>query len=166
MNLNEISNKYLVRKLTQDDIDDIYALSSKNKMYYQYCPPFVTKESILDDMKALPPGIEYKDKYYIGFFENQSLVAIMDLILHYPNSKTVFIGFFMMDVNFQGKGTGTAIIKECLQSVKEYGYAFARLGYAKGNPQSEAFWTKLGFRRTGIEVDKEDFIAVVMEKEL
>lgn len=42
------------------------------------------------------------------------LIAVMDLILKYPNDETAFIGLFMVDSASQGKGTGTAIIEECL----------------------------------------------------
>ena len=43
-----------MRILDRNDVDLIYAMSCENKIYYQYHPPFVTKESILEDMKALP----------------------------------------------------------------------------------------------------------------
>ena len=79
--INELSKTFRVRKLDKDDVELIYDLSRKNHIFYQYHPPFVTRESILDDMVALPPEKNYDDKFYVGFFENQSLVAIMDLIL-------------------------------------------------------------------------------------
>ena len=37
--------------------------------FYQYHPPFVTKESVLKDMKALPSGKNYDDKFYVGFLK-------------------------------------------------------------------------------------------------
>ena len=51
-------------------------------------------------------------------------------------------------------------------AVKEQGYQYIRLGFAKGNPQSEAFWTKNGFVRTGVEDVQENYTVVVMEKRL
>ena len=72
----ENSNRYKVRKLEQKDIDLIYALCCGNKLFYQYHPPFVTKESIGKDMDTLPPGKGYEDKYYIGFFKKDGLVAV------------------------------------------------------------------------------------------
>ena len=41
-----------------------------------------------------------------------------------------------------------------------------KVGFAKGNPQSEAFWTKNGFVRTGVEDVQERYTVVVMEKQL
>ena len=143
--IKDLSKTFYVRKLDKDDIEMIYDLSYKNHIYYQYHPPFVTRESILDDMKALPPGKSYDDKYYIGFFENDSLVAIMDLILDYPTKGIAFIGLFMTNIQYQHKGIGSNIISEITMSLKSLGYRKIRLGVDKGNPQIYSFWSKNNF---------------------
>ena len=143
--IKDLSKTFYVRKLDKDDIELIYDLSCKNHIYYQYHPPFVTRESILDDMKALPPGKSYNDKYYIGFYENDSLVAIMDLILDYPTKGIAFIGLFMTNIQYQHKGIGSNIISEITMSLKSLGYRKIRLGVDKGNPQSYSFWSKNNF---------------------
>ena len=145
MKIKDLSKTFYVRKLDKDDIEMIYDLSYKNHIFYQYHPPFVTRESILDDMKALPPGKSYDDKYYIGFFENDSLVAIMDLILDYPTKGIAFIGLFMTNIQYQHKGIGSNIISEITMSLKSLGYRKIRLGVDKGNPQSYSFWSKNNF---------------------
>lgn len=145
MKIKDLSKTFYVRKLDKDDIELIYDLSCKNHIYYQYHPPFVTRESILDDMKALPPGKSYDDKYYIGFFENDSLVAIMDLILDYPTKGIAFIGLFMTNIQYQHKGIGSNIISEITMSLKSLDYRKIRLGVDKGNPQSYSFWSKNNF---------------------
>ena len=104
MNINSLSQKYSVRKLDENDVDIIYDMSCKNDIFYQYHPPFVTRESILDDMGALPPGKGYDD---VGFFENDSLVGLMDLILDYPEKEISFIGLFMTDTRYQNRGVGS-----------------------------------------------------------
>lgn len=162
--IQKLSKQYNVRRLTTADIDKIYAVAVENPMFYQYCPPNVTRESILDDMKALPPGMTCDDKYYVGYFDGEKLVAVMDLILGYPNEETAFIGLFMMDKGSQGQGIGSAIVEECFTFLGSRGYRFIRLGFAKGNPQSEAFWRKNGFARTGVETDNGNYIVVVMER--
>ena len=94
MDISLFSNDYTVRRMEKADVADIYLLCSKNGLYYQYCPPFVTEQSILDDMKALPPNKEMCDKYYVGYYKGEELIAVMDLIMEYPDEKTAFIGFF------------------------------------------------------------------------
>ena len=145
MNIIALSEKYHVRRLDTDDLNDIYRLSCKNPMFYQYHPPFVTKESILEDMRALPLEKSMDDKYYVGFFEKRELVAIMDLILDYPKKDTAFIGLFMLNAQYQGKGIGSRIMDEVIACLTENEYKEIRLGVDKGNPQSYAFWTKNGF---------------------
>lgn len=166
MNIEEISTKYSVRRMKQEDVDIIYELSVGNPMFFQYCPPDITRDSILSDMKALPPHCTYEMKYYMGFFEKDKLIAIMDLVAGYPRADVVYIGLFMVNKEVQGKGIGSEIIRESLQYLKKCNFSSVQLAYAKGNPQSEAFWKKNGFTATGKETDNGDYFAVSMERYL
>lgn len=149
MNITSLSSVFSVRKLNAEDIEIIYALCCKNEIFYQYHPPFVTKKSIEEDMEALPPGKHDRDKYFIGFFEGDTLAAVMDLILDYPEKGVAFIGFFMMNLQYQNRGIGSGIITECAQYLKRIGFNKIRLGVDKNNPQSNAFWKKNGFLTVG-----------------
>ena len=88
MNYINFSKSYHVRMLTDRDIPLILALCEKNTQFYEHCPPFVTAESIRDDMCALPQRKmdEPQDKYYLGFSgiwqrsENQ-LLRMIHIIL-------------------------------------------------------------------------------------
>ena len=146
---SSLSATFTVRQLHASDIDRIYDLCAENKIFYQYHPPFVTRERILQDLEALPPGKDISDKFYIGFFDAQTLVAVLDLILDYPENGTDFVGFFMMNIDFQGRGTGSKIIQECSAYLKTTGCRKIRLGVDHGNPQSIAFWKKNGFQVVG-----------------
>ena len=164
--IKNLSKQYKVKKLTDMDVAAIYNLCKENPLYYQYCPPFVTEDSIRADMAALPPHKTPEDKYYLGFFEDEILVAVMDLISGFPNEETAFVGFFMMNKPFQGKGIGTKLMTEVYEYLEEVGFQFVRLCFAKGNPQSEHFWLKNGFTPTGVEAQNEGYVAVVLEKKL
>lgn len=145
MQVELFSDKYKVCMLTSKNIDEVYDLFSKNVLYYEYCPPFVTRNTIQEDMRILPPGKVIKDKYYIGFYQNGKLIAVMDLIDGYPEKKIIYIGFFMTDVSIQGRGIGTEIMDNLCQYLSALGYESVRLAWVKGNPQSEHFWLKNGF---------------------
>lgn len=90
----------------------------------------------------------------------------MDLILDYPREQMAFIGFFMMNMDHQGRGVGTHIIGECAAYLAELGCRRLQLGIDKGNPQSEAFWTKNGFLKTGREIPNEFSAYLYMERAL
>ncbi|MBG0786996.1 MAG: GNAT family N-acetyltransferase [Anaerolineaceae bacterium] len=166
MNIQSLSTKYIIRRITDADIPDVLALCKGNPLYFQYCPPFVTADSIKSDMAALPTGKTKDDNYYLGFYSAGHLIAVMDLIDGYPNPESAFIGFFMMDQLWQGKNIGSTIISEACHYLKEAGFSEVRLGYAKGNLQSEAFWLKNRFEKTGIETPAENFTSVYMLRRL
>ena len=149
--ISEISKIYQVRRLGRDDVDAIYELCRVNQIFYRYHEPFVTKESILDDMEALPPGKSREDKYYIGFFDGGSLVAIMDLILGYPEADSAWMGWFILSPACQGRGVGSSILRDVEAALRAAGFRELRLAVDRGNPQSWAFWTKNGYTRYGPE---------------
>lgn len=166
MDVSSFSSHYHVRCLNKADITDIYSLCSKNNLYYQYCPPFVTEDSILKDMAALPPNKEMSDKYYVGYYKGNELIAVMDFIMAYPDEKTAFIGFFMTAVSIQNAGIGSRIMDELCCYLKESGLSYVRLGWVSGNPQAEHFWHKNHFAETGITYQTDGYTVVVARRVL
>lgn len=166
MEVSRFSNVYKVRRLCRRDTDKILSLCSGNALYYQYCPPFVTKQSIADDMRALPPKKSMDDKYYVGYFVNGTLIAVMDLIASYPDEHTAFIGFFMTDVSVQHTGVGSGIVNELCSYLKDAGFTSVRLGWVKGNPQAEGFWRKNGFSKTGKTYETGGYTVMLAQRNL
>lgn len=166
MNISQLSSKYHVRKMEDGDAEAIYELYLRNPMFFRHCPPQPTREGILEDIKALPPRVSPDQKYYVGFFSGDQLVAVMDLILGYPDETTAFIGLFMVSKDQQGRGTGSEMIAECAEYLKRQSYQKIRLACVKGNSQSERFWEKNGFEPIGKETDCDGYTAVLMEKVL
>lgn len=164
--IENFSKKYTVKLLGKNDVSAVYELCSKNTLYYEYCPPFVTLESIEADMTALPPGKTADDKLYVGYFDGDKLIAVMDLILGYPAIDTAYIGFFMTDISVQGKGVGSLIISELSCFVSSSGFDKMQLGWVQGNPQPEHFWHKNGFCETGKTYDMDDFMVVEAQRKV
>lgn len=113
-----------------------------NKLYYRYCQAELSREQILSDLYIRPEGLREDDKYYLGFFKDEVLVAVLDILDGYPDEETCFIGFFMVNILFQGQGIGSEIIESLLAYIKKVGKAKVLLGIDKGNSQSKAFWQK------------------------
>ena len=162
----DFSQKYAVRPLTAGDVDKILALCAENEQFYRYHPPLATRESVLEDMTALPPGKNAADKHYLGFFDGEGLVAVLDLIERYPQEDGAYIGFFMTRKAVQGRGVGSALIGELLNELREEGFRRVRLAVDRGNPQSKAFWEKNGFALTGEEMPHDASAYLLMEREL
>lgn len=158
------TKRYKARKITDSDVKEVFALCRGNELLYKYCPPFVTEENIRKDMKALPRGKSEQDKYYLGFFDENILIAVLDLIDAYPDKDTAFIGFFMMNALVQKKGIGTQLIEDLCRYLKSENYKYIRLGWAEGNDQSKVFWHKNGFLETGVRYDAGSYTVIVAQR--
>ena len=97
INVLEFSKEYEVRKMGDSDAENILNLCCGNGQFYRYCEAKPTIEQVLNDLHITPPNISMSDKYYVGFYEDKALVAVMDLIDGYPNADIAYIGFFMMN---------------------------------------------------------------------
>lgn len=165
IDLQKISKTFYVKKINEEDIDVVYNLCSKNVNYYKVCPPKVTKESIRNDMYALPPNKTSDDKYFIGFYDNDNLIAIMDLIIKFPRSNTCYIGLFMLDIEKQNNGIGSTIINELFECLGDSGFEYVELGYVEENIQAEKFWSKNGFETIGSQ-QQELYKVICMRRSL
>lgn len=163
--IHKLSERYAIRKLNSDDVQMIYSFCEKNTQFYEYCGKENSVELIKSDLEITPPGIPMEQKYYIGYFDQNKLAAVMDLIDGYPDEDCAYIGFFMMNRELQGRGIGSEIICEALEYLKAQGYKNCRLGIDKDNPQSNHFWKKNGFKVIS-EVQKEEGIILVADKQL
>lgn len=165
MNIAMFSKEYAVRRLTESDIESIYKLCKGNTLFYQYCEAEPTREQILRDLHITPSGVSEDRKYYIGFYQNNGLIAVMDLIDGFPTENIGFIGFFMVSATIQGHGIGSRIVADVADYLKETGKISIQLGIDKGNPQSTSFWKKNGFQ-TIKEVNRDGGIILLSEKTL
>lgn len=163
--ITRLSRRYEVRRLADSDADSILELCRGNSQYYRYCGAEATEEQIRKDLHITPPGKDPSDKYYVGFYQGETLVAVMDLIDGYPEPEIGFIGFFMMNAAFQGKQIGSAIIRETADYLRSAGKTAIRLAIDKGNPQSTHFWQKNGFRVIR-EIERDGWTVLVAEKGL
>jgi ribosomal protein S18 acetylase RimI-like enzyme len=165
IDISMLSNQYIIRRLNDSDTDDILDFCQKNTMYYQYCGAEISKDQVLNDLHITPPGVDIADKYYVGFFNGEEMVAVLDLIDGYPEPAIGYIGFFMMNAALQGKQIGSAIIQDVCSYLKQIGKTAIRLGIAKDNPQANHFWKKNGFTVIK-EVERDGWTILVAEKKL
>ena len=166
MNINLFSNKYEVRRLKEEDLNMIYSLCVENTEYYKHCPPFVTTQSIISDMNALPPRKTIEDKYYIGYFLGDSLVAVMDLIDNCPEANKAFIGFFMVKKSLHRNKIGFNIIEELSSYLKDNCYNEIRLGCIDTNKTAYSFWEYNGFVDTNLKNVTDLYTVKIMKKML
>lgn len=108
LDITALSPAYAVRHLTPEDADAVLALARGNELFYRYHPPLPDREGILSDMAALPPGKGPEDKYFLGFFRDERLIAVMDLILGYPEADSAWMGWLILSPACQGRARAAA----------------------------------------------------------
>lgn len=116
-------------------------------------------------MYALPPNKQLNDKYYIGFYNEDKLIAIMDIIVDYPKKDTCYIGLFMIDIEKQNSGIGSKIINELFDYLYNNGFQSVELGYVEQNIPAKKLWLKNGFEIIGSQ-QQELFNVICMRKVL
>ena len=164
LNIQALATDYNVQRITPADISDVYALCKSNMKYFEYMHDVPTVESLTDVISELPDGKEETDKHFVGFYEGERLVAIMDLITGYPENDDAFIGWFMVDANLHRQGIGSQIFADVRAAMKAQGYDYLSLGCVKDNAESIAFWEAQGFTPVGEEIDKGEYTLIKMER--
>ncbi len=163
IDISRFSTRYTVRRMTLDDTDAVFDLLIENQPYFLCCGSQPTKELVQSDITVGPPGVPADQKYYLGFFKEGRLLAVMDLIDGYPEDQFAFIGFFMLRLSLQGAGEGSRLIGEIITYLQKLGFAAVRLGIDKNNENGIRFWTKNGFEILK-EIEKEDSVILYAER--
>ncbi|MGT2833071.1 GNAT family N-acetyltransferase [Streptococcus halotolerans] len=160
IDFQSLSKNYEVRLLTESDSQDVLQLYNTNPYFFKHCPPEPTLASVRRDMTKLPPNIKPENKYFLGYFDNAKLIAVLDLVEGYPDLHTAFIGLFMLDREYQSRGIASRLMTEALfQLMKNFDRV--RLGYVATNEVAVHFWTKQGFVPTG-ETSKTDYYEIIL----
>ncbi len=166
LSIETITDQYCIKELTENDLPELYRLCVSNPQYYTYLKCEPTLDSLRGELTALPLGKALDDKYFVGFYEGERMVAILDLITGYPEEKTAFVGWFMVDGALQGQGIGTKLVGKLLDWLREKGFVSVRLGCMVENAEGRRFWEKHGFSYTGKQWTTEDYTVLVMERDL
>ena len=146
---------FAARQMTAADLDALYGLCQSQPDYYRHLGEPLTREKLARSLTALPPQACRENKHFIGFWQQGSLKAALEIIFAYPDAQTVLLGLLMVDKSAQGAGIGSNIAQNLATVVAESGYREIILSYAEGNAPSRAFWLKNGFAETG-EIDEAE----------
>ncbi|MCR4962412.1 MAG: GNAT family N-acetyltransferase [Firmicutes bacterium] len=155
MDIQVLSSEFDVRPLTEADISDVYWLSRNNRRYYLDLKSRPSVKELTDVITDVPQEAGAGSKYFVGFYEQDDLIAVIDLITGYPEADDVFIGWFMVDAQKQNQGIGSQIMADVRASMKALGYDLLSLKCLKENDHAVSFWTGVGFVKTDEGLDEQ-----------
>jgi len=157
---------YRITPINDSNINEVFELCKHNNKYYKHLQETATLDGVKNIVSELPPNTTLDKKYFVGFYKDNKLVAILDLIDGYPNKKTAFIGLFMVDINLQGLGVGKNIISELIKFLKSKKFIYCDLGVIETNTEAISFWEKLSFKKTGKIYNHEKYNVIMMSNKL
>ncbi len=166
LDIQALATEYDVRRITEADITDVYRLCKTNKRYYREMHSVPTRESLTEVISELPGDAGTENKFFVGFYDDDNLIAVMDLITDHPEKGSAFIGWFMVEGNMQGRGIGSGIFADVRAALKGMGYSRISLGAVKENEQAVAFWKAQGFEPTGEEAKSGKHTVVTYSKQI
>lgn len=152
--------------LTETHLPALLAFCQRNEEYYSYIKCTPDLESLQRQLTALPPNTTMEQKHFLGLWEAGRLIAILDLILDWPRKSVVYIGWFMVARELQGKGEGKRLIKEIADGLTERDYKSVRLGCVEDNLPGMKFWQACGFVPTGEAAEGRAYKVILLEKTL
>jgi ribosomal protein S18 acetylase RimI-like enzyme len=163
-----------LRAVEPDDVDAVQELIESDPGYTEritgYPPGSSDAQSLL---MMRPESIPEDAKLVLGAWENDELVAVVDLLRGYPNESTAFIGLLEVHGKHQRRGLGAAAYGLVEQYVAGTWPEVEKLRLAVVDTNADTaakFWVAMGFRQTGeakpYRYDKLESVARLYEKQL
>jgi len=124
-----------------------------------------------DLFAALPPGQDPADKHLFAIRLGSRWIGCIDLIRHYPNESSAFVGLHLIVEDERLHGMGTRAYQALETLVLDWPEC-ERIGLAvaESNAPVLAFWEKLGFGRAArsrtLREEQGEFRVILMIKEL
>jgi ribosomal protein S18 acetylase RimI-like enzyme len=98
----------------------------------------------------IPPSLNPKNKIVMGVFFNNKIIGVIDYLIGYPNSETIYLGLLLLSENQQSKKLGKKsydILEKKFSKLN--GFSIIRLSVVEKNLRGINFWLKMGFVFTG-----------------
>lgn len=153
--VRSLSDTYEVSVIGEDDFAEVLALYQENPEYYTLLKFEPSYDTIREDMKKCPKGLDPANKYYV-VFRDPDAIAVADIYLHYPRQDAVWIDLIMLSKELQGFSYGSEILRDMLDAFAKCGFMWAEVGFVKGYQAAEKFFSRNWFVDLQTETKEED----------
>jgi ribosomal protein S18 acetylase RimI-like enzyme len=143
---------YTVRRLASTD-------ETKVQNFLEVCSDYGILENgrlpEAGDAKALlsdfPPTKSPSDKTVLAIEETKNVVALLDILQHYPDQQIFWIGLLLIHPDYRKKGLGKEIVNSLQTHLKLSMYSEIRLGVLEENHDGYGFWQRMGFKQIDLK---------------
>ena len=166
LDIQALGTEYDVRRMTEADIADVYQLARGNRRFYRTIGIRPSRENLTEVISDVPKGAAPAGKHFVGFFDGDDLVAVLDLITGYPEPDDAFIGWFMVDAERQGRGVGSNIFADVRAALSAQGYDHLEVICPQMSESGRAFWEAQGFAVSGSDDDMREYPVLRMARDI
>jgi len=142
---------YETMAIARSNYADVWDVYASNPEYFMTHKGRAARLSdILETFDRLVDGFDPAKQYFVGFWQNDCCVAVLELLPNFPNDGELWLSEIIVHGNHHGKGLGKKIVAAVLAAAA--GFKRIKLGT---DEHLIAFWKGLGFNKTH---QSEDFI--------
>ena len=138
-----------LRKIDDSCINDVIALEVREDQKQYIDPNKASLAAAEENSEVARPFAIYADGTPVGF-----TMFAFDEEYEDPNDR-YWLWRFMIDKELQGRGYGTAALKEIIEYFRSHGTGNIRLSTKETNTTALSLYHKFGFRETGEMNDEE-----------
>ena len=153
LNIETLSSDFKVKRIDEADISDVFNLSRSNNHYYHTINEKPSRKRLTEVISELPDGASDTQKHFVGFYDKDGLIAVLDLITGYPEKDDAFIGWFMVDASRHRQGIGSQLFADIRAAMKAQGYDHLSLKCNALSEEAITFWENQGFKKDNNESD-------------
>lgn len=160
--------KFNWKKLNEGDRTEISCFVRENQDYYLLHYQRLPEEKDVDEILFfVPEGKTLNDKEIFFLYKEEKCIAILDVLIGFPNEKVLYIAMFVVHHNERRKGYGKYIIRELEMKARVEGIKEFRACTIEKNRRGMDFWKREGFKelkRTDLFMDKNIEKVIVWNK--
>lgn len=157
-----------VRQLTHEDDDLIYRFQAQHPEYYAHFQDHpVTPREAVQDIDDLPLNAVPAQKAYLGVFDQDQLVLIVDLIIDYPLPSLVWLGLWMPAKTLT-TDQQAVLYRSLVKTLQAAEAVQLQLSVFMGDRTAPQFWTAQGLERvqttTVVRGDRTANVTIYQDK--
>lgn len=131
---------------TDSDAEILFALFERAPGYSLLVEgKLPTLDDAKDELLALPPGKQFQDKCYGGYWKDGVLIGCMDLVRGYPEPDIAYLGLLLFADTHQGQGYGILALSHIRNLARSWSCTKLRLAVIDKNVRGLRFWHREGF---------------------
>jgi len=139
-------NSRLLDRTSDEDVNLLQGLCEQCNDFFQICNgKNASKDEGKEYLDFLPPNKGFNDKFEIGIFDSNRLVAFVAIVRNFNQNGKYALGILLLLPEYRGKGLGKEIVRNVENWVLSENGREIRVVVQGQNTKALKFWKKNGF---------------------